>query len=84
MTLSFRHVPAGKVKILVSLCINTFTLYIAIMDELCGVLVNMFGNNQPRDTCDNPTRNHAELAIIASWVTQLGIISSSVVPTSNC
>ena len=34
--------------------------------------------------CDNPTRNHAELAIIASWVTQLGIISSSVVPTSNC
>ena len=35
-------------------------------------------------TCDNPTRNHAELAIIASWVTQLGIISSSVVPTSNC
>ena len=38
----------------------------------------------PRGTCDNPTRNHAELEIIASSVTQLGIISSSVVQTSNC
>ena len=40
--------------------------------------------NNDVEGCDNPTRNHAELAIIASWVTQLGIISSSVVPTSNC
>ena len=42
------------------------------------------GGHLPATLCDNPTRNHAELAIIASWVTQLGIISSSVVPTSNC
>ena len=62
MTLSFRHVPAGKVKILVSLCINTFTLYIAIMDELYGVLVNMFGNNQPRDTEGVPY-----LHFLANW-----------------
>ena len=60
---------------------NTFEAILLLNFTINIVCANGLSFSTP---CDNPTRNHAELAIIASWVTQLGIISSSVVPTSNC